>query len=250
MADLPPTIHYSPRGYEATYDPATDTCAVVVRGYVRPDGKIVERGGPAHPDDKVIARFTIANLGAASSNLGATGFSTSHPANIGATGFSPSPVRETFHDSLSDRRDLLGNPDFRHRPSDAAERRLFAAAFDAAQKIRARLNVLAVNHLVFSLNPSLFAVVDCFARDAHGFWLMNAEIPQAGFGAAIGPVRSDQSLPLAAYILERGGYVPATASVRLGVWSLLPTGAKFSEIPNDRAAARDAVIDHLCATPF
>lgn len=231
----PPTIRYNNRGYEATYDPASDTCAVVVRGFIDANGKAVERGGPAHPDDKVLARFTISSVD------GRTAFGLS------------SPVRDTFHDALADRRDLLGAPVFRHKPADDAERRLFAAAFDAAQKVRSNSTILGVNKLLFSLCPSLFAVVDCFSHDKSGaFWLMMADIqnPQAGFGGARAPVRSDFSLPLAAYILEAGEYVPSTATVRLGVWSLAPTGPRFAEIPNDRAAARDAVIAHLCNTPF
>ena len=35
-----------------------------------------------------------------------------------------------------------------------------------------------------------------------------------------------------------------------GVWDLSATGAKFTEIPNDRVAARDIIIDHLYDTPF
>lgn len=210
-------VFYNPRGYEATLDEGGNSCSVVVRGY-QSGKRFVERGGPAHPEDRVLARLTIAGIGAA--------------------GFSPSPVRDTFIDSLADRRDLLGAPVFRHKPADDAERRLFAAAYDAAQKIRAKMTVLGCDTLLFTLVPSAFSVVDCYARDAHCFWLMNVEVP------------SPQSLPLAAYILERGGYIPATASVRLGVWDLATTGAKFTEIPNDRAAARDIIIDHLCDTPF
>jgi len=227
----PPTIHYNNRGYEATYDPASDTCAVVVRGFIDANGKAVERGGPAHPDDKVLARFTIPSV---DGSLGAAGFSPL-----------PSPVRDTFHDALADRRDLLGAPVFRHKPADDAERRLFAAAFDAAQKVRSGSTILGVDKLLFSLCPSLFAVVDCFSRDKSGaFWLMLCSTANIGAGGF------SRHLPLAAYILEAGEYVPSTATVRLGVWSLALAGPRFTEIPNDRIAARDAVIAHLCDTPF
>ena len=225
-------VFYNPRGYEATLDEGGNSCSVVVRGYQ--SGKsFVERGGPAHPEDRVLARFTIPRF------------------DIQTATDQPN-VRDTFIDSLADRRDLLGATMFRHKPADDAERRLFAAAFDAAQRIRAKMLVLGCDTLLFTLAPSAFSIVDCYARDAHGFWLMNVEVPapQAGFGGAGAPVRSSQSLPLAAYILERGGYIPATASVHLGVWDLSATGAKFTEIPNDRAAARDIIIDHLCDTPF
>lgn len=215
-------VFYNPRGYEATLDEGGNTCSVVVRGY-QSGGKFIERGGPAHSEDRVLARFTIQRFD-------------------GRTATDQPNVRDTFIDSLADRRDLLGAPVFRHKPADDAERRLFAAAYDAAQKIRAKMTVLGCDTLLFTLAPSAFSVVDCYARDAHGFWLMNASID--------GRTVFDQSLPLAAYILERGGYVPVTASVRLGVWNLAATGAKFTEIPNDRAAARDLIIDHLCDTPF
>lgn len=215
-------VQYNPRGYEATLDNGGNSCSVIVRG-CRSGGSFIERGGPAHPDDRVLARFTISRFD-------------------GRTEFGQPNVRDTFIDSLSDRRDLLGDPDFRHKPADDAERRLFAAAYDAAQKIRAKMTVLGCDTLLFTLAPSAFSVVDCYARDAHCFWLMNASID--------GRTVFDQPLLLAAYILERGGYVPATASVRLGVWNLAATGAKFSEVPNDRAAARDLIIDHLCDTPF
>lgn len=223
----PPTIHYNPRGYEATYDPASDTCAVAVRGFINANGKAIERGGPNHPDDRVLARFTIQSVD------GLTAFGQSNR------------VRDIFHDALLDRRDLLGIPMFRHDPKDAAERRLFAAAFDAAQRIRAKASVLSVGRLFFSLDPSLFTLVDCFARDKSGaFWLM--------FSCPDSPPPPDAGriLPLAAYVLEAGEYVPSTAVVRLGVWSLFPAGPRFSEVPNDRIAARDAVISHLLKTPF
>lgn len=216
------TIHYNPRGYEASYDEAKDCCTVVVRG-CRDGEKIVERGGPGHPDDRVVARIVIPGDG------------TNVPVQ--------SPVRDTFIDVLADRRDLLGNFDFRRKPADDAERRLFAAAFDAAQRIRSKMSVLGCDKLLFTLLPSAFATVDCFARDPRGFWLMQSAVN----GRADDFV---QTLPMAAYILERGGYVPATASVRLGVWNLTAAGAKFAEIPNNRAAARDLIIDHLCDTPF
>lgn len=225
-------VFYNPRGYEATLDEGGNSCSVVVRGY-QSGGKFIERGGPAHPEDRVLARLTIQRFD-------------------GRTTIDQPNIRDTFIDSLADRRDLLGAPVFRHKPADDAERRLFAAAYDAAQRIRSKMTVLGCDTLLFTLAPSTFSVVDCYARDAHCFWLMDVEVPspQAGFGGAGAPVRSDQSLPLAAYILERGGYTPATASVRLGIWSLAATGAKFTETPNDRAAARDVIIDHLCDTPF
>lgn len=226
------SVFYNPRGYEAMLDEGGNSCSVVVRGYQ--SGKsFLERGGPAHPEDRVLARFTIPRFDIQT-----------------ATG-QPN-VRDTFIDSLADRRDLLGATMFRHKPADDAERRLFAAAFDAAQKIRSKMTVLGYDTLLFTLAPSAFSIVDCYARDAHGFWLMDVEVPstQAGFGGSGAPVRSNQPLLIAAYILERGGYIPATASVHLGVWDLSATGAKFTEIPNDRAAARDLIIDHLCDTPF
>lgn len=225
-------VFYNPRGYEATLDEGGNSCSVVVRGYQ--SGKsFVERGGPAHPEDRVLARLTIQRFD-------------------GQTATGQPNVRDTFIDSLAERRDLLGAPVFRHKPADDAERRLFAAAFDAAQKIRSKMTVLGYDTLLFTLAPSAFSIVDCYARNAHGFWLMDVEVPstQAGFGGSGAPVRSNQPLLIAAYILERGGYIPATASVRLGVWDLTATGAKFTEIPNDRAAARDIIIDHLCDTPF
>lgn len=216
------SVFYNPRGLEATLDKGGNSCSVVMRGYQSGEN-FVKRGGPAHPEDRVLARFTI-------------------PRFDGRTATDQPNVRDTFIDSLADHRDLLGAPIFRHKPADDAERRLFAAAYDAAQKIRTKMTILGYDTLLFCLVPSAFSIVDCYARDAHGFWLMNASIG--------GRTVFDQSLPLAAYILERGGYISASASVRLGVWDLLSTGAKFTEIPNDRIAARDLIIDHLYDTPF
>lgn len=228
----PPTIHYNPRGYEATYNPATDTCSVVVRGFKDASGKIVERGWPTNPDDKVVNRLML----------------TTNCAKLASCPDSQALPRvvDTFHDALADRRDLLGAPVFRHKPADDAERRLFAAAYDAAQKVRSNSTILGVDKLLFSLSPSLFAVVDCFSRDKSGaFWLMRCSCPDSR-----APSREIHYLPLAAYVLEAGGYVPAGAAVRLGVWTLTPTSPRFTEAPNDRAAARDAVISHILATPF
>lgn len=218
-------VHYNPRGYEATLDEGGDSCSVAVRGFKYGDG-FVERGGPSHQDDRVLARFTIRRLG------------VQEPFGTSAN------VRDTFIDTLADRRDLLGNPDFRHKPAGDSERRLFAAAYDAAQKIRSKMSVLGYDKLVFTLVPSAFSVVDCFARDVSGaFWLMSATDRAA-------PFVGGQTLPVAAYALERGGYVPGTASIRLGVWRLSPAGATFEEVPNNRVAVRDIIIDGLCEPPF
>ena len=228
----PPTVHYNPRGYKATYDPASDTCAVAVRGFIDANGRIVERGGPAYPDDKVVNRLML---------------TTNCASLAGCPDSRPLPrVVDTFHDALVDRRDLLGVPMFRHKPADDAERRLFAAAYDAAQKIRSKMNVLSVGQLFFSLVPSLFAIVDCFSRDSSGaFWLMNA---RKFDGVVASPAPSP--LSLAAYVLEAGEYIPSTAVVRLGVWFLTPAGPRFAEVPNNRVAARDAVIAHILKPPF
>lgn len=216
-------VQFSPCGYEASYDAAKGTCHVVVRGYESPDGKFVERGGPSHTDDKVLAEFDLKG--------------------IDGREYRRDPVRETFEDALIDCRDILGSPVFRNKPADVLERYHFAAAYDAAQKVKAKMTVLGVGKIVFSLNPSHFAIVDCFARDKAGaFWLMMCGNDSIG---AYG-----QSLLLAAYALEAGGYVPSNASVRLGVWLATQSGPRFTEVPNDRAKARDIVIADLIKTPF
>lgn len=242
-----PAIHYNNRGYEATYNPASDACVVTVRGFKTVDGRYVERGWPTNPGDRPLAKFTLSTSCA---TLVAEHSQSAVLKSLAPTSLSPRVV-DTFHDALLDRRDLLGAPLFRHKPDGDVERRYFAAAYDAAQKVRSNSTILGVGKLLFSLSPSLFAIVDCFSRDKSGaFWLMVAETPnpRARFEAARSPVHS--VLPLAAYVLEVGEYVPANATVRLGVWSLLPVGPSFVEVPNNRIAARDAVISHLLATPF
>lgn len=233
MAYHLPGKYYDNLGHEAVYDPTANALHVTVRGYVAPNGKFVERGGPLNPDDKPLAQFDIPCCTALLPDGGA-----SNPLDL------PSPVRDTFHDSLADRRDLLGDPEFRNKPQTPEERRMFAAAYDAAQKIRAKATILGVNHPFFSLNPSLFAVADCFARDVSGaFWLM----------FATGRLRATSDFKLlaslSAYVLE-AEYVPANAQVRLGAWQIETGGATFVEVLNDRIAARDAVIGHLMKTPF
>lgn len=225
-----PTKHYNPRGYEAVYDPKRGVCCVTIRGYKTPDGKIVERGGLMNPDDKPVAACEITTY---TGNIAQEDWHIVHP-----------HIRHTFHDALADRRDLLGNPDFRHKPSDDEQRRRFAAAYDAAQKIRNGSTILGVDKMLFVLNPSLFANVDCFTRDSSGaFWLMFC-------GEAQEKKTSSLHASLAAYVLEAGEYVPAGATVRLGLWALTQTGPRFTEVPNDRITARDAVIAHLLKTPF
>ena len=231
------TTYHNMRGYEAVYDPETTSCRVQVRGYKTPDGKIVERGGINHPDDKVVAELALdsgASCAKVSGALGKPGF------------YVHTPIRETFHDAMLDHRDLVGAPIFRHKPGDDTMRRYFAAAYDAAQKIRAKTKILGVNRFFYSLHPGLFAFVDCYARDADGsFWLMSCTADDVAVDVAIG-----RYMTLAAYVLEAGEYVPANAKVRLGCWRLLKSGADFVEIANDRIAARDMVIAHLQCTPF
>ena len=251
-----PVVHYNNRGYEATYNPATDSCTVVVRGYERPDGEFVERGGPAHPNDKPLTRHTIVTSCAAIAFWRAVNPNEpcAKPCPV-----APSPIVETFGDALADRRDLSGMPVFRNKPKDDVEQRLFAAAYDAAQKVRTTATVLGIDKLFFSSYcPSLFTTVDCFCRDASGaFWLMCCAVPMVGGVVSSAPYMRpdgrttfDLSLPLAAYVLEAGGYVPSSAAVRLGVWSIFPAGPRFTEVSNNRVAARDAVIAHLLSTPF
>lgn len=220
------TIQYTPNGYECYYSPKTNTCEVAIKGYSTPDGKFVERGGLAHPEDKLLVSFSVkAEL--------------------------PTPiypcvqsVRETFEDTLLDKRDLFGAPMFRNTPQDANEKRMFANAFDAAQKIRSKMKVIGVNRIIVTLAPSFFAIVNCFAVDKNGtFWLMFCTDDKI-------PLLPEGNLSLTAYILESGRYVPANATVRLGVWLLAENPPMFIEVPNDRIAARDFVINHLLKTPF
>ena len=239
MQNPPATIHYNPRGYEAVYDPASDSCIVTVRGVKTPDGKIAERGGPSHPDDKPIATFALRESCAAIAlwRTASPGAPCAKPCPA-----APSPVCETFQDTLLDRRDLLGAPVFRNQPKDALERRLFALAYDAAQKVRSGAVVLGAGRLLFMLAPGLFAPVDCLCRDRSGaFWLM--QFTDMNSVVAL-------ELRLAAYVLEAGEYVPANTAVRLGVWTVSPSGPRFAEVSNDRIVARDAVIAHLMSTPF
>jgi hypothetical protein len=222
------TIQYTPSGYECYYSPKTNSCEVTVKGYTSPDGKFVERGGPAHPEDKRIASFSLKAVAELPVPI--------YPCT--------QSVRETFEDALLDKRDLLGAPMFRNTPQDANEKRMFANAFDAAQKIRTNTNILGVNKLIVSLSPSFFAVVDCFARDKSGkFWLIFCT--DDAF-----PVLPVRGMPLAAYILEAGKYIPTNATVRLGVWQLAHNPPKFIEVPYDRITTRDFVINHLLKTPF
>ena len=224
----PSTIHFNPDGYEGMYNLATKSCLVTVKGYTTPHGKIMERGGPMNPGDAAVAKFSIPQWE-----------------------YVPVPlcecdtrVRETFEDVLLDRRDLLNEPMFRNKPQDDAERKLFASAFNAGQKIRSKMSVLGVNKLVFALSQCAYAVIDCFARDAAGsFWVM-ACTTQAN------TMDMTKALSLAAYIAEAGGYLPSNASVRCGVWSIFHHEAQFKEYPNDRILARDLTIDHLTSTPF
>lgn len=221
-------IQYTPNGYEYYYSPKTNSCEVTVKGYTSPDGKFVERGGPAHPEDKRIASFSIKAV-------------AELPVPIYPCAQS---VRETFEDAILDKRDLLGTPIFRNTPQDANEKILFANAFDVAQKIRAKMNILGVNKLIVSLTPSFFAIVDCFAADKDGtFWLMFCTDDNT-------TLLPERNLSLAAYILEAGKYIPTNAAVRLGVWKLAHNPPKFIEVPNDRIAARDFVINHILKTPF
>ena len=179
-------------------------------------------------NDKPVARFPLASTDSAESFAG-----------VPDADSVPQPVRETFHDALADHRDLLGVPCFRNKPADDSQRRLFAAAFDAATKIRANSSVLAIDTVLFCLNPSLFAAIDCFARDTSGaFWLFSC--------SATAP----KSLPFAAYALQHGEYVPAKSQIRLGHWLFTPSGPKFSEVALDPVAVRDTIITRIQEVPF
>lgn len=222
-----PVIYYSPYGYEATYDAMSGACDVVVRGFIDAQGNACLRGGPSHANDKAAYRCRLT--------------ADYNPLRESMRAALASPVVQTFHDALVDNRDLVGNIVFRNKPANDSDRRLFAAAFDAAQKIRAKMKVLNVNHLYFCLPADFFAFADCLAQSADGtFWLMFTNF------VAASPV----ALSLVAYILCAGGYVPPSAPVRLGVWSLTERGATFQEVRNDPIAARDAVIAKLLETPF
>jgi hypothetical protein len=221
---------FTPDGYECVYLPKENVCEVTVKGYTLDDGTIIERGGASNPNDKRIISFKIPEHEKMRVPL--------YPCNP--------KVRETFEDSLLDKRDLLGNFEFRNQPETGMERRMFASAFDAAQKVRAKMTILSVNKLAVVLNPSLFTVIDCLAKDSDGaFWLI------ACTDNELYVKHEGWELPLSAYVLETGKYLPGNIPVRLGVWYLAPNAApKFYEVKNDRAAARDLVIKHLQSTPF
>lgn len=233
MNNPPTTINYNPSGYEAIYVPRDMTCAVTVRGYKTPDGWIVERGGPTHTEDKPVANFTIPQWEAVPVPL--------RPA--------PTPVRETFEDTLLNHRDLVGGIILRHAPDElrkAKDVRMMeqcSGAYKAAEKIREKMTVLGVRKLVFALNPSLFTIIDCFTRDKDGaFWVITCTTEN--------PEAEKNQLILASYILEAGGYVPSNATVRCGTWHIHGNTPHFYETPNDRVLARNLVIEHLTSTPF
>lgn len=228
MNNPPTKIQYTPEGHDCYYSSQTNSCEVIIRGYTTPDKRIIERGGPTHPDDKTLISVTIKNPDEITTPLCQC----------------RQPVRETFEDVLLDTRDLIGTPIFRNAPQDMYEKRMFASAYDAAQKIRAEMNILGVSKLIVSLTPHLFALVDCFARDKSGtFWLIFCS-------DEIAPNPESIKFSIAAYILEAGKYVPTNATVKLGVWNLAYNPPKFVEITNRRIEARDFMINEILKTPF
>ena len=160
---------------------------------------------------------------------------------------------------------ILGNPP-RHSPESESERKMFAAAWDTASKVKSSLTVLCAEQIIFHAAARIAGTVDLCARDGGGTlwildWKTNKEIRRASpYGeAALFPVEhmpvcelSKYELQLSAYemILRSQRYVPDGTPVRRALIHIREGGAETIECRDRSREVAEMLTEKLTSPPF
>lgn len=176
-------------------------------------------------------------------------------------------VHETCEDVLKDRRNLIGEYEFRNQPQSEHERRLMAAGFRATTFIKGKFEILGIEQIVFDADTLLAGTIDVLLRDPAdgtvviGDWKTNEKIEfNNRFGThGLLPIEHLEDcsavhygLQLSTYefLMKKAGYFPREQSFRRTIFHLTDDGPKPYELPDYSIEVRDMVIAHMAEPPF
>lgn len=177
-------------------------------------------------------------------------------------------VHETCEDVLTGPHDLLGNYIFRNEPKSFHEKRLMAAGYDAAMRVKQTMNVIGIEQIVFDYMIGIAGTIDLLTQDKSDpnlFWILDwktnekIEFHNRWGTHGIFPIEHLEDcsgthyalqLSLYEFLLRYGKYIPYNAKVRRGIFHLTDDGAKFYELPDLSIEIRNMVIDMAWKPPF
>lgn len=177
-------------------------------------------------------------------------------------------VHETCEDVLTGRHDIFGNWQFRNAPQSVHEKRLMAAGFAAAQRVRQTMDVIGVEKIVFDLDCQVAGTIDLLCRDRSDrdlYWILDWKTNERiEFSSRFGthgtfPIEHLEDcsgthyalqLSLYEFLLRTGRYIPHGARVRRGIFHLTDGGPRFHELPDYALEVREMVIAMLAQPPF
>lgn len=178
-------------------------------------------------------------------------------------------VHETCEDVLKDRKDLIGNYEFRNKPQSDHERYLMASGYKAACEVKSKFEILGVEQIVFDIDTLIAGTIDLLARDPSDGtvwildWKTNEKIDfKNNFREgrkALDPidhldncsgVHYGLQLSTYEYLMKKAGYFGRQQKFRRGIFHLTEQGPKFYELPDYSTEVRDMVIKHLVTPPF
>lgn len=243
--------------------PAADASKLLGRIYYVSGTKLVNHFFPPFDPDGRIAANKARKLGITVEELQFQW--KQKAANACALG---TRVHETCEDTLRGPHDLLGNYTFRNRPQSEHERKLMAAGFAAAQKVKQSMNVIGIEQIVFDLDCQIAGTIDLLCQDKSDpllYWILDWKTNEKiefhnRFGThGIFPIEHLEDcsathyalqLSLYEFLLRIGNYIPLNAKVRRGIFHLTDNGPNFHELPDYAIEVRNMVIAMLEQPPF
>lgn len=176
-------------------------------------------------------------------------------------------VHETCEDALHGP-NLVGQYEFRNKPQSVHEQKLMAAGFSAVQKVKATMNVIGIEKIVFDLDCQIAGTIDLLCQDKSDpmlYWILDWKTNEKiefhnRFGThGLFPIEHLEDcsgahyalqLSLYEYLLRIGKYIPHGAKVRRGIFHLTDEGPVFHELPDYGIEVRNMVIAMLEQPPF
>ena len=177
-------------------------------------------------------------------------------------------VHETCEDVLTGPHDLLGNYTFRNQPKSDHERRLMAAGYNAAMRVKDTMNVIGIEQIVFDFTFGIAGTIDLLTRDKTDpdlYWILDwktnekIEFHNRWGTHGLDPIShledcsgTHYALQLSIYewLLRIGKYIPHRAKVRRGIFHLTDDGPKFYELPDMAIEVRDMMMVIAYEPPF
>lgn len=150
----------------------------------------------------------------------------------------------------------------RNKPENEKEEKTFQQAIKMATSLRAKVDILGVEKIVFSPELQLAGTIDLFAKSRkNGTYLIvdhktnkSIDTENTYKSFALAPIEHIPNLNfwhyglqlnLYAYLLKYGKWVPKDAKFRFFLNHLTEQSAKLIELPDLQIEIRDMIVDYL-----